>query len=242
MRRIKLDAIGSTNDFLKELSGSQTVENFTVVTAENQTKGKGQMGSVWNSEIGKNLIVSVLVRDFVFETPYIFHLNIAFSVAVLQALQSLEVPQMSIKWPNDILSGNKKIGGILIENSFKSDGTIISVAGLGLNVNQTHFENLPKASSLALVCNTIFDKEEILTAIIANFETNVKEWPEQIHLLWEIYQNSLFKKGNPMPFEHQNGQQFMGIIQGVSQQGKLQVLLENDSVEEFSVKEISMLY
>ena len=61
MKVIKLDAIDSTNEFLKDLISKQLVDNFTIVTAENQTKGKGQMGSVWNSETGKNLIMSVLI-------------------------------------------------------------------------------------------------------------------------------------------------------------------------------------
>ena len=77
MRLVKLDAIDSTNEFLKGLSSQESLENFTVVTAENQTKGKGQMGAVWNSEIGKNLIMSVLIRDFITDIHQIFNLNIA---------------------------------------------------------------------------------------------------------------------------------------------------------------------
>ena len=121
MRLVKLDAIDSTNDFLKDLVRQQNVENFTVVTAENQTKGKGQMGAVWNSEIGKNLIMSVLIKDFLFNSKDVFNLNIAVSLAVIKSLERLEIPNLSIKWPNDIMSGDKKIGGILIENSFKSN-------------------------------------------------------------------------------------------------------------------------
>ena len=73
---IKLDAIDSTNEFLKGLSSNQSLENFTVVTAENQTKGKGQMGSVWDSEPGKNLIMSVLVFNFVNDVNRLFDINI----------------------------------------------------------------------------------------------------------------------------------------------------------------------
>src|SRR6218665_3951820 len=114
MKVIKLDAIDSTNEFLKELLSKQTVENFTVVTAENQTKGKGQMGAVWNSEVGKNLIMSVLIKDFFTGSSVIYNLNIAVSLAVIQSLQEKKIPKLSIKWPNDIMSDPKKIGGILI--------------------------------------------------------------------------------------------------------------------------------
>ena len=120
MQLIKLDAIDSTNEFLKGLSSNQLLENFTVVTAENQTKGKGQMGAIWNSEPSKNLIMSVLVTDFVTDINQIFDINIVVSVSIIQVLQDLNIPELSIKWPNDIMSYNKKIGGILIENSIKS--------------------------------------------------------------------------------------------------------------------------
>ena len=153
MRLVKLDAIDSTNDFLKDLIRQQDVENFTVISAENQTKGKGQMGAVWNSEQGKNLIMSVLIKDFLSDPKDVFNLNIVISLAVIRSLEQLNIPKLSIKWPNDIMADNKKIGGILIENSFKSDQTIASIVGIGLNVNQTHFENLPQASSLALICS-----------------------------------------------------------------------------------------
>ena len=242
MKLIKLDAIDSTNEFLKGLSNNQIVENFTVVTAENQTKGRGQMGAVWNSEPSKNLIMSVLVSDFITNSIQIFDINIVVSVTVIQALEDFDIPELSIKWPNDIMSYSKKIGGILIENSIKSDGNINSIVGLGLNVNQTHFENLPKASSLSLICNTTFDKEDIQLKIIEKLEQNIQNWNQNSNLFWSDYTNTLFKKGIPMPFENQNKQNFMGIIQGVSSIGKLEILLEDDSIAEFDIKEIQMLY
>ncbi len=242
MKLIKLDAIDSTNEFLKGLSSNQVLENFTVVTAETQTKGKGQMGSIWNSEPSKNLIMSVLIKDFVTDINQIFEINIAVSVSVIQVLDTLNIPELSIKWPNDIMSYNKKIGGILIENSIKSDGSINSIVGLGLNVNQMNFENLPNASSLAIICNTTFDKEEILLNIIEKLEQNVQLWSQNSDSFWSEYTNTLFKKGVPMPFSDENQQNFMGIIQGISPIGKLKILLENDSVSEFDIKEIQMLY
>lgn len=242
MKLIKLDAIDSTNEFLKGLSSNQVVENFTVVTAEIQTKGKGQMGAVWVSEAGKNLIMSVLVNSFLLNNNQIFDINIVTSVSIIQALKTFKIPEVSIKWPNDIMSYNKKIGGVLIENSIKSDGTIISIIGLGLNVNQTDFEHLPRASSLAAICKTTFNKEDLLLKIVEKFEENIQSWNQNKGLLWDAYNNILFKKGVPMPFADANQQNFMGIIQGVTSIGKLQILLEDDSVSEFDIKEVQMLY
>jgi BirA family biotin operon repressor/biotin-[acetyl-CoA-carboxylase] ligase len=242
MKLIKLDAIDSTNEFLKGLSNNQLVENFTVVTAEIQNKGKGQMGSKWVSEPNKNLIMSVIVKNFLLDNACVFDINIVVSVSIIQALETLNIPELSIKWPNDIMSYNKKIGGILIENSIKSNGDINSIVGLGLNVNQTNFEHLPKAASLAVICNTSFNKEEILLNIIENLEQNTQSWHQNKDLMWADYTEKLFKKGIPMPFSDENQQNFMGIIKGVSSIGKLQILLEDDSVSEFNIKEIQMLY
>ena len=242
MKLIKLDAIDSTNEFLKGLSNKQQLENFTVVTAETQTKGKGQMGAVWRSESSKNVIMSLLIKDFLKDIYDIFNLNSIVSLAVIEALELYNIPNLSIKWPNDIMSYNKKIGGILIENTIKSDGKIHSIVGLGLNVNQTNFEILPKASSLAVICNALFDREEILLSVCNSIEKKVTAYKQDSATLWEEYSSKLYKKGIPMPFSDLKKQNFMGIIQGVSSLGKLQVLMEDDSIDEFDIKEIQMLY
>ena len=243
MKLIKLDAIDSTNDFLKSLAGSQIVENFTVVTAEKQTKGKGQMGAKWVSETGKNLIMSVLIKDLLLDVNQIYNLNVAVSLSVISALENFAIPKLSIKWPNDIMSDNKKIGGILIENSIKTNGEIISIVGIGLNINQINFDELPKASSLSVIMEKDFDKEDVLFKIIKNLKINAaKLLNNQSEKLWSDYNGKLFKKGIPMPFENQNGDKFMGIIQDVNDFGRLQIALEDDSIITFGVKEIQMLY
>lgn len=242
MRLLKLDTTTSTNDFLKEMAARQNVENFTVVTALEQTNGKGQMGAKWVSQRGKNLIVSVLVKDLIVSPDQIFDLNIIFAISVVAALEAFDIPKLSIKWPNDIMSGNKKIGGILIENQFKADGKIISVAGLGLNVNQSDFSMLPKASSLSAVCQREFDVDMVLKSIVEKFESNVGNLSENRQIFWQYYHSKLFKFGVPMPFEDLAGNKFMAIVQGVDNSGKLKLRLEDDSVAHFGIKEIQMLY
>lgn len=242
MKLIKLDAIDSTNDFLKSLASKDEPDNFTVVTAENQTKGKGQMGAKWQSESGKNLVMSVLVKDFLYNNEEVFNLSVIVSLAVINALKTLNIPKLSIKWPNDIMSYNKKVGGILIENTLKSDGRIVSVVGIGLNVNQTNFDHLPNASSLAVICNAEFDKNVLPFLIVEKIKENIESWEADSADFWKEYFNSLFRKGVPMPFKNLKNENFMGIIQGVSPIGKIQILLEDDSVSEFEIKEVQMLY
>ena len=108
MKLIKLDAIDSTNDFLKALASKDELDNFTVVIAENQTKGKGQMGEKWVTESGKNLTMSVLIKGFLFDNEQVFNLNIIVSLSLIDTLKSLNIPDLTIKWPNDIMSYNKK--------------------------------------------------------------------------------------------------------------------------------------
>jgi BirA family transcriptional regulator, biotin operon repressor / biotin---[acetyl-CoA-carboxylase] ligase len=243
MKLIKLNAIDSTNDFLKGLSNAQTLENFTVVTAENQTRGKGQMGAKWYSEIGKNLITSILIKYILRNNSEIFQLNFAISLAICDGLNHFKIPKLSIKWPNDIMSDDKKIAGILIENSIKSDSSIVSVVGFGININQTNFESLPKASSLKNIMNQDFDKNAILDKVYDAILNRIQQIQNKSeNQLFKEYNDKLFKKRIMMPFENNENKKFMGIIQGVSQQGKLQIILENDEVREYDVKEISMLY
>ncbi|MBN9285759.1 MULTISPECIES: biotin--[acetyl-CoA-carboxylase] ligase [unclassified Flavobacterium] len=243
MNIIKLGATSSTNDFLKDLLTKQFVENYTVIIAENQTKGKGQMGSEWNVESGKNLTFSVLIKDLLLDINAIFHLNVAVAISIVEALESLNIPGLFIKWPNDILAENKKIGGILIENSIKPNGEIFSIVGIGLNVNQKNFKNLPKASSLLVITGKEFDKETVFVAILENLKRNMALLRnKEYSLLWEVYDKNLFKKGVPMPFETDDHHRFMGIIKGVTSNGKLEVLLEDDSVKTFDIKEVRLLY
>ncbi|MBL0737323.1 biotin--[acetyl-CoA-carboxylase] ligase [Flavobacterium sp. GN10] len=242
MKLIKLDAIDSTNDFLKALASQDELENFTTVTAENQTKGKGQVGGVWKTEAGKNLTMSVLVKDFLFSNDEVFNLSVLVSLSVAEVLKTLNIPDICIKWPNDILSYNKKLVGILIENTLKSDGRIVSVAGIGINVNQTDFNELPTASSMAVIAGKSFDKEELAILIVEKLKEKIQSWNTSAQIFWDDYFNFLFKKGIPTAFRDNYNKDFMGIIQGVSPLGKLQVLLEDDSVAEFEIKEVKMLY
>lgn len=243
MKLIKLDATDSTNDYLKSLSSKNVLENFTVITAQSQNKGRGQMGASWTSESGKNLIMSVLVKDVLKNADEIFHLNVAVALAVIQSLTECNLPNLSIKWPNDIMSDNKKVCGILVENSFKSDSKIESIVGIGLNVNQTSFDNLPKASSMASIMRKEFDLDTILESIVFHIKQNCNLiLSNQAYKIWNDLHSYLFKINVPMPFEDANQNRFMGIIQGVTNDGKLEVLLEDDSVKTYGIKEIQLLF
>ena len=243
MKIIKLNAIDSTNRFLKELAQEATAENYTIVVANQQTDGKGQRGASWISESDKGLTFSLLYNNLQESAINLFELNCIVAFSIVEALQSISLIKFQIKWPNDILAENKKIGGVLIENSFKNQQEVVSVIGIGINVNQLHFENLPQASSLALLESKIFDKEEIMIKIAKQLKFNLENAQKiGANFYWERYHELLFKRGVVSAFEDGNGNQFVGKISAVTREGKLQLELENNVLSIFDIKEIKMLF
>lgn len=242
MHFIKLDAIGSTNDYLKDLAKRLALDNFTVVTAESQTAGRGQRGSSWNSEPGKNLTMSVYYRFSDVDTQRLFVLNAAVSIAIVSALKAAEIPNLTVKWPNDIMSGKKKIGGILIENNVKTATEFESVIGIGLNVNQANFEGLPNAGSLYTESGRLFEKDEIGIQVAQSLKKQLLSLKTEDGKIWKEYNESLFRKGKPTVFKDEFGKQFMGIIVGASRDGLLKILHEDDSVKSYGIKQVAMLY
>ena len=98
------------------VSNSEPLPEGTVIMAENQYEGRGQVGSKWHAEPGKNLTFSILLRPSFIQPREQFNLNMTISIAIQKALESLIGTGLSVKWPNDIYFGHQKIGGMLIEN------------------------------------------------------------------------------------------------------------------------------
>ncbi len=239
---IKLDAIDSTNDYLKQLSKESELENYTIVMADEQTKGKGQMGAKWFSEKGKNLTMSVFVNDVALNAANLFDLNIAVALSVSVVLKKMQIPNVVIKWPNDIMADSKKVAGILIENSLKPDGVLATVIGIGLNLNQTDFDNLPQATSLSCLTGIHYEVEGVALLIRDSIKEHLQILNQNPEQLREEYHKNLFKLNYPSAFEDKNGNRFMGIIRKVTTEGRLEVLLEDDNTRHYEVKEIKMLF
>lgn len=243
MRIIKLNATDSTNSYLKRLSASESVVDYTSVLAKKQTQGRGQMGTVWSSESAKNLTFSVYKDISRYQIEYPFYISIVTALALLKTLEFFSIIKLSVKWPNDILSENKKICGILIENVIKHNKFYESFIGIGLNVNQTEFENLPQASSLKIITGRFYDVDEVLHEIIKNLKHYFLLLKRnQFDVLKEEYESYLFRKNKPSTFLDAQGTVFAGFIKSVSETGSLQVLLEDNVIKEFEFKTITLLY
>ncbi len=243
MHILKLNATDSTNQYLKALSLAKTLEDFTVVWANEQRKGRGQIGATWQSEPGKNLTFSVLKYNNHLTIHNQFLLNICASLAIIDTLSSLSIPDLSVKWPNDILSGNTKICGILIENMCKGNQIQSSIVGIGLNVNQVIFSNLTNVSSLKLLLGQPYNLEEILHSILHNLKNTFSKLDtKNNNVLWDAYEQRLFRKDKPSTFKDADGALFMGFIRKISPEGKLVVELEDAVFKAFDLKELKLLY
>ena len=242
MKLIKLNAIDSTNSFLKELAKNSVLENFTVVVANEQTKGRGQQENVWISQPHKNLTTSIFIKDLDIEILHHKYLNFAVSLAVYDLLYALEINGLSIKWPNDIMAGNNKICGILIENNIKKNRINSTIIGIGLNVNQVNFSNtLTKVTSIKKITNRQFNLEILLKNLVENIKLQIQSLSnKEFKILEDAYLNVLYKKNVPTMFKDKTGNLFMGKINGISKYGNLLVELENEQLKEFVLKEISI--
>ncbi len=241
MKIIKLDAIDSTNSFLRDLANTTAVKNFTTVIAKTQLNGRGQRGNTWQSEDDKNLLFSTLIYHKHLKIHQQTYLNFAVSLAVFDVLNELAIPKVAIKWPNDILAENKKLCGILIENVIQNQNIESSIIGIGLNVNQQKFPtDLPNAASIIHFIGKGMDVENLLSSILTKFKFYISLLHQQKHsLLKEKYLAVLYKKDIPTTFIDAKNNYFMGMIKGVSDVGKLQIQLENDTIKEFDLKEVA---
>ena len=243
MHIIKLNAIDSTNTFLRQLSSDKKVENYTVVVAESQLKGRGQMGTSWDSQSGKNLMVSVFVDVSFLAIDYSFWISMATSLALSNTLKDFQIRNVKVKWPNDILADQKKISGILIENVIKNNALQATIIGFGLNINQLHFDNLPLATSMQMVSGKHYDIDNILTKVIEHLKYYINLLKEgQYNALKALYETELFRKEKPSTFKNVEGALFSGFIKGVSNSGHLKVLIEDGILKEFDLKEIKLMY
>jgi BirA family biotin operon repressor/biotin-[acetyl-CoA-carboxylase] ligase len=243
MQIIKLDATESTNTYLKELSAKKEVQDFTIITTENQTSGRGQLNSKWESEKGKNLAISILKNNIDMPIDCLYLMNVCVSLSILDSLNQLSIPNLKVKWPNDILSGDFKIGGILIENIISGSKIKQSIIGIGLNVNQSEFKNAPNASSLKTIMGHIFNLDSVFYSIIENLHQQLNRPILTFeNELYNQYHSQLYRIGMNSTFIIQKNEPIVGVIKGVSKNGKLRVKLENGILQEFGLKEIQLQY
>ena len=228
---MKVESTDSTNSLLKQmLAKGEWPKGEGFLYAGFQTAGRGQTGNGWESEEGKNLLCSILLPP----RENLFELNIIVSVAV----QRLLGEDFTIKWPNDIYWGDKKIAGILIENAIVGSEVKYSIAGIGLNVNQTEFlSDAPNPISLKQITGKEYDIDQLMQKLYDEVQRTSQED------VWGEYKAHLYRREGFWPFverkvstaptmnaDKETKDAFMAQIKDILSTGEI-VLIDKDNKE-----------
>lgn len=229
----------STNDIAAAIAKTKGSWEGTVVVTDHQTNGRGQRGNNWQSAKGQNLTFSVLLNPATLKATDHFHLHYVASVAVFNTLK-VYLRGVKIKWPNDILVKEKKICGILIENSISKGCIENSIIGIGLNVNQDVFE-YDRATSLKDLTGVIYNREEILALFCEQLEAAYLILRSgNLASLKTQYNRNLFRR-NQLAMYEAHGETFSGSVEGVDEHGRL-ILERAGEPHYYDFKEIRFVY
>lgn len=218
---IILQEVDSTNNYANRLLLTDSAEHGAVVLAHYQKNGKGQAGNYWESETNKNLLASIILLPDFIPADKQFYLSKITSLAIADLLE-IHTSGISIKWPNDIYYQNKKIAGILIENSVKGNFLSSTILGMGINVNQEKFiSDAPNPVSLKQITGKELDTYELAQKLISK----IYKWYEvlasgRLHEIDLWYWNKLFRK-EQWNWYKKNGQKFEARITGTGELGEL---------------------
>lgn len=236
-KAIYLDEVDSTNRYLLEYQPAEG-EDATICVADFQTAGRGCGSNSWESERGKNLLFSLLIHPTDIEAREQFHISMAISLAICDAMQSYGMKDVSVKWPNDIYWKDKKLCGILIEN--RLSGTFIrdSIIGIGLNVNQDVFlSDAPNPVSMRQILGREFNRDEVLRRILAKL--NVCRC--MVDFTYMRYNAMLYRRGKGFfPFRDASGD-FMAEILETDRSGLLMLRKQSGEVQSYAFKEVQFI-
>ncbi len=236
-----LDIIDSTNTFAIDLTKTGPPEG-TVIWADYQSAGKGQGTNNWHSSAGKNITMSVILLPAFLSAQQHFLFNQCISLGIHDFLQKY-FKNSSIKWPNDLYIGNKKIGGILIQNSLQGKLFKNAVVGIGLNVNETDFpEEVPNATSFKLEGMEEKPLPILVEELCLSLEQRYLQLrSKQFELIRRDYLHHAYQLNQWANYRDPLGTIFKGKITGFSIDGKLIMELENKAQADFLPKEVVFL-
>ena len=240
-RFIHLPETESTNKALKTISETEELPSGSIVIADFQTAGRGQRGNSWESEAGKNLTFSILLRPAEVKANMPFVISEIASLSIKYTLDKY-IADISIKWPNDIYCNDKKIVGMLIENTILQGEISQSIIGIGINVNQTEFHsNAPNPISMAQIAGRQFDPMTIMD----DFRKIFMEQSERIDnknfdLIHKEYLNSIYRKEGFHKYRDSTGV-FEAAIHDIEPTGHLVLRRTDDTYLRYTFKEVSFV-
>ena len=237
---IKVSQTASTNTYLSRLAA--TLPGGTVIYTPSQTAGRGQKGNSWESEDGKNLTFSHLLKRPPVKARDQFYLSEAAALAVVEALTAEAGDGFSVKWPNDVYWHDKKACGMLIENSLDGSDIATSIVGIGINVNQERFlSDAPNPVSLINITGHEHDLMALLGRVCSRIERLVDSLSDENarKSLHQQYMAALYRNDGQMhPYEDAEGNRFMATVAGIAPDGTLTLRHDDDTTHDYLFKQV----
>ena len=231
----------STNTFTADLLRKNHLAEGTIIQTNFQTAGRGYLSNKWESEDGKNLLISIVLYPSVITAAHQFFISMAISLGICDFLLRF-IPGCRIKWPNDIYVNNDKIAGILIESSLLGNSIEQTIAGIGLNINQDKFsKSVPNPISLRLLSGQEYDVSKCLKELATDLDKRYKSLISgDFKKITHEYISHLYKRNEWFQFKNKSGI-FTGKILTVTQDGRLVVEKQDHTTDEYSFKEIEFI-
>jgi BirA family biotin operon repressor/biotin-[acetyl-CoA-carboxylase] ligase len=238
---IELSEIDSTNNYAMHLINEGMAEHGMAIRADFQTQGKGQHGNIWMAEERKNLLFTVIIDAKGFELHQQFLLNAFACLSVANYLMTeIRLRNVTIKWPNDIYADEKKIAGILIENIVRGVQWTHAIIGIGLNVNQSQFQDLNNATSLYIESGKSYKIGIILRQLLKCINENFRHYESGQNDLLSNYNSLLYKVNEEIVFQ-KNHELYKGVMKGANETGQLMIDV-NGKIKSFQHKEIKLIF
>lgn len=243
MKTVRFEEIDSTNSYLEREACN--MEAPVMVIAGRQTAGRGQRGNSWESEPGKNLTFSVLIRPEEFRAAEQFSISEAAALAITDFLSQHGV-SASVKWPNDIYVGDRKICGILIKHTLSGQHIGSTIIGAGVNINQTEFlSDAPNPVSLRQLTGRVYDLETLTCTISECMERRLGMIYGLLHreALHTEFMSRLWRgDGCLHPFrDSATGEAFEASIDNIGMDGVLTLRRKDTSTRQYLFKEVSFI-
>lgn len=230
----------STNDWLAEQMKNRTFSEGTLIVVDEQTAGKGRLNRKWDSEKGRNLLLSLLLKPGKVSDDYLWQMTMAVSLAVRETIEHFVHRPVYVKWPNDLISENCKVSGILIENQLMGKVLQSSVIGIGLNINQENFSGAPNAASLLTLSGRYFVREEVLNLLCQKLEQFYLRSRNSGISFVDEYNRFLYGKSQEVMYV-ENGQTAKAVVLGVDSSGHLEVVT-NEGLVRLHFNQVKVFY
>ncbi len=240
MNIVYVDELESTNVYAIEQLRLSDISEETCFCAKRQLRGKGQQGNFWESEDGKNLTFSVVLRPTFLPISQQYLMSKITCLALVDELK-LHCQNVKVKWPNDIYVDDKKICGVLIENQLQGMSYGVAVIGVGLNVNQSTFvSDAPNPVSLLQITNKVFNLEQLLEQYLKRLSAYYQKLKDgEVEFINSSFHEHLYRLNQCHYFKDKEGS-FRGVINGVNEIGQLIVYKEGiDEPFHYHFKEIA---